>query len=676
MKPFLFLLLTLIPIHAKIVEYDLTVAEEPWAPAGLKPIRALTVNGGIPGPTLRFRVGDTARITVHNRLKREETSVHWHGLLVPNAQDGVPYLTTPPIKAGTSRVFEFPLKHPGTYWYHSHTGLQEQLGVYGSIVVEPRGGESIRAAAEHVLVLSDWTRENPNNIMRTLMSGSDWYAIRKGNAQSISGAMKAGALGDYFQRERSRMAPMDVSDIAYDAFLVNGQKQVELGGKPGQKIRLRVINAAASSYFYLSSSAGAMNVVAADGPPVSPVKMERILMGMAETYDIIVTVPKSGKWEFRATSQDGSGHASAFFGSGEIHPAQDPPKPNLYSMDHMLSGALDAMDGHGEMDMDRPAAPYAKIRSPIPTTFQKNTPRRTLELRLTGDMERYVWSINGKTAREDGVIKVSRGEVLRLEFVNDTMMHHPMHLHGHFFRVIDGNDDAHAPLKHTIDVPPMGRRTIEFLADEHGDWLFHCHLLYHMHAGMSRVFSYDDQGEDHVPDLGEMAEDPLYFMASGNLQNHMSMGMLSLMNARNDFVASWDVGIHHDTAMGGHGHDFDYEVDFAWKRYIDPNLRTLLGYRITNDMDAEDRFIGGIEYRLPYIIWAGVTLDSEGDARITAMKDFQLTPRLSLMMNAEYDTGSQLQWGAGLNYTLTKNFSLITEYDSDHGFGGGFGFRF
>ncbi len=265
MKPFLFLLLTLIPIHAKIVEYQLTVAEEPWAPTGLKPIRALTVNGGIPGPTLRFRVGDTARITVQNRLNREETSVHWHGLLIPNAQDGVPYLTTPPIKAGISRVFEFPLKHPGTYWYHNHTGLQDQLGVYGSIVVEPRNGEPIRADAEHVLVLSDWTRENPNEVMRTLMSGSDWYAIRKGNAQSISGAMKAEALGDYFQRERSRMAPMDVSDIAYDAFLINGQKQVELGGKPGQKIRLRVINAGASSYFYLQSSAGAMTIVAADG---------------------------------------------------------------------------------------------------------------------------------------------------------------------------------------------------------------------------------------------------------------------------------------------------------------------------------------------------------------------------------------------------------------------------
>lgn len=676
MKTLSLFLLTMIAVHAKPVEYDLTVAEEPWAPAGLKPIKALTVNGGLPGPTLRFRVGDTARITVHNKLAREETSVHWHGLLVPHAQDGVPHLNTPPIEPGTSHVFEFDLKHPGTYWYHSHTGLQEQRGVYGSIVVTPRNGEPVRADADHVLVLSDWTRENPYQVMRSLMTGTEWYAIRKGNAQSITGAAKEGALADYFQREKSRMAPMDVSDVAYDAFLINGQRQIELGGRPGQKLRLRVINAAASSYFYLGSSTGKMQIVAADGPAVSPVGMDRILIGMAETYDVIVTVPASGKWEFRATAQDGSGHASAYFGNGDLHPAQDPPKPNLYSMDDMLAGALEAMDSHGAMDHARPPAPYRMLRSPSSTSLPGNAPRRTLELRLTGDMERYVWAINGKTAREDSVIKVTRGEVLRLELVNDTMMHHPMHLHGHFFRVIDGDDDHRAPLKHTVDVPPMGRRTLEFLANEYGDWLFHCHLLYHMHAGMTRAFSYDDQGDDHEPDLGEMAEDPLYLMASGNIQTHMSMGMVSLMNARNDFMATWDVGIHHEKSGGDHGHEFEYEIDFLWRRYIDPNLGTHLGYRITNEMDSEDRFIAGVEYRMPYLIWTSLTVDSEGDARIALSKDFQLTPRLSLITEGQYDTGTQWEWSAGLEYTLSKRFSLITEYHSEHGFGGGFGFRF
>ena len=251
------LLATALTAQARLVEYDLTVAEQSWSPGdGIKPVRALTLNGGIPGPTLRFREGDTARIRVHNGLRNEETSIHWHGLLVPNLQDGVPYVSTPPIQAGTTRTFEFPLKQSGTYWYHSHTGLQEQRGGYGSIVIEPKGGEPAKADRDHVVVLSDWTRENPNEVMRTLMRGSDWYALRKGSMQSVTGAMKAGALGDFWDRERSRMPAMDVSDVAYDAFLASGRKSIALPGKPGEKVRLRFINAGTATYFYLQSPTG------------------------------------------------------------------------------------------------------------------------------------------------------------------------------------------------------------------------------------------------------------------------------------------------------------------------------------------------------------------------------------------------------------------------------------
>lgn len=207
----LFFSLFLIPtfVHAKVVEYDLDIAEQRISPAG-KIVSALTVNGGIPGPTLRFTEGDTAVIRVHNSLTKESTSTHWHGLLVPNAMDGVPYLTTPPIEPGTSFTFRFPLKHSGTYWYHSHTGLQEQRGVYGSIVVAPRGGEPVKTDKEHVLVLSDWTNRNPKTIMRSLMAGYDYDAIKKGNKQSLYGAAEVGALGDYFEREKTRIPPMDL----------------------------------------------------------------------------------------------------------------------------------------------------------------------------------------------------------------------------------------------------------------------------------------------------------------------------------------------------------------------------------------------------------------------------------------------------------------------------------
>lgn len=670
-----------LPAHAAIVEYDLEIEETRWSPdATLRPVRALTVNGGIPGPTLRFREGDVARIRVHNRLKREETSIHWHGLLLPNEQDGVPHVTTPPIQPGTTHPFEFELRHAGTYWYHSHTGLQEQSGVYGSIVVEPRGGVGERADHDEVVVLSDWTLERPNEVMRTLMSGNDWYELKKGSIQSVAGAVRAGEWKSFWEREKSRMPAMDISDVAYDAFLANGKRAVESAARNGDTVRLRFINAGASTYFYLQSATGPLRIVAADGPPVKPILVNRLLVGMAETYDVLVDVPPSGRWELRATAQDGSGHASVWFGQGEEHRAPEVPRPNLYNMDDHLLAALEEEDSEIPttdaaalaVEPERPLPPYARLRSTGSTRLDPSLPRRTLELRLTGDMERYLWSFNGKTMAEDGVIKIKRGEVLRLELINDTMMHHPLHLHGHFFRVVDDRDLADAPLKHTLDVPPMGKRTIEFAADESGDWLFHCHLLYHMHMGMARVFSYEEQGPDHVPDFGEHDEDPLYFMASGSFQSHMSMGMAMFMNARNDYYAMWDLG-WHDHFDFDHVH---YEIDLAWRRYFDPNFSTVFGARLTNEHDAVDRAFGGVEYRLPYLIDSFAQVDSEGDFRFGLGKSLRLTDRLSVFGEIEYDTGSEWEWSAGAEYLLTKQLSLISEYHSDHGIGGGVSFRF
>ena len=339
----LLFLLCAAPAAARLVEYDLTIREQTVAPAG-KPVRGLTINGTIPGPVLRFREGDTARIHLHNQLRGESTSLHWHGLLVPNIADGVPRLTTPLIPAGTSYTYEFPLKHAGTYWYHSHTALQEQRGVYGAIVVEPKAGEPHRADREHVVVISDWTNENPASVMRTLMRGSDWYSIKKGTAQSIFGAARAGHWKNYWSREWARMPAMDVSDVAYDAFLVNGQRSLRLEARPGERVKLRVINAGAASYFYVNAATGPLTIVAADGPAVQPIRQQRLLMGMAETYDVIVTMPAAGAWEFRATAQDGSGHASVWLGSGAEHAAPDIPLLDPYDMDAAMSTALDELD--------------------------------------------------------------------------------------------------------------------------------------------------------------------------------------------------------------------------------------------------------------------------------------------------------------------------------------------
>jgi len=674
------LLLSTTLSHAGEVEYDLDIAEQRWSPdRELRPVRALTVNGSIPGPTLRFREGDVAKIRVHNRLKGEETSVHWHGLLLPNEQDGVPHVTTPPIQPGTTHTFEFPLKHAGTYWYHSHTGLQEQSGVYGSIVVEPRGGVAEASDRDDVIVLSDWTRERPAEVMRTLMSGNEWYSLKKGSIQSVAGAIRAGELDSFVEREKSRMPSMDVSDVAYDAFLANGKRSFGLPARNGETVRLRFINAGAATYFYLQSATGPLKIVAADGPAVRPIRVNRLLIGMAETYDVLVAVPANGRGEVRATAQYGSGHASIWLGEGEDHPAPGIPRPNLYNMDDHLLAALEDDDTIVPLsdaealaaEPERPLPPYARLRSPESTGIDSSLPRRTIDLRLTGDMERYLWSFNGKTMAEDGVIKIKRGEVLRLELINDTMMHHPLHLHGHFFRVLDSRDLSDAPLKHTVDLPPMGKRTIEFEANESGDWLFHCHLLYHMHMGMARVFSYEEQGPAHVPDLGEHDEDPLYFMASGSFQSHMGMGMAGLMNSRNDYYAMWDLG-WEDFEFD----HFHYEIDLAWRRYINPNFSTVLGMRLTNHHESVDRAFGGVEYRFPYLIDSFAQVDSEGDFRFGLGKSLRMTDRLSIFGEIQYDTGSEWEWSAGAEFLLTKQFSLISEYHSEHGIGGGLSFRF
>ncbi len=647
-----------------VVEYDLVIAEETMSPAG-KPVQAMTINGGIPGPVLRFKVGDVARIRVKNAM-REETSIHWHGLLVPNAQDGVPYLTTPPIKPGTVFEYEFPLKHSGTYWYHSHTGLQEQSGVYGSIVVTPEGGESIRVDRDYVLQLSDWTNESPYEVMKTLMRGSEYYGVKKKSLQTIAGARKADALGEYFRREWLRLPPMDLSDVAYDAFLVNGKAQLSLDGKAGEKIRLRVINSGASTNFYLDWAAGPMTIVAADGPEVEPVDVKRILIGVAETYDIVVTIPVSGAYEFRATAQDSSGCASAFLGSGEKHQAHSPPRANIYNMEEVMEVALEEGD---TSHFPRPLPPYKLLKSRVPTRHDPALPVRELTLRLTGDMRRYIWSFDGKTLAEAPVIRVLKGEVLRIRMINDTMMHHPIHLHGHFFRVVNGQGN-NAPLKHTIDVHPMGKQVIEFEANELGDWFFHCHMLYHMEAGMARVIRIAPEGgtlDSSRPRLDPKMIDQRYVMGGISPQSHLTEGMVKLMRGRNDFMLD---------GFRAYQNENEYEADLTWRRYVNQDFSTILGYRFTDIEDAQNRGIAGFAYRFPLFVYSTVVLDTEGDVRLNAGKGFQLFDRVALFLEAQYDTNTQWEGVVTLEYLLNKEFSLTVQQHSDYGFGGGITYRF
>lgn len=658
------------------VDYELVLRSERVAPTGSS-TPVLTINGGIPGPTLRFREGQVARIRVVNALEHEETSIHWHGLLVPNDQDGVPYLTTPPIPPGGSRVYAFPLRQSGTYWYHSHSGLQEQQGVYGAIVIEPLEPAHVSSDRDATVVLSDWTDESPDEVMRTLMRADDWYGQEKGTNQTLLGAWRAGAWGEYWRRERARLPAMDISDVAYDAFLANGERTHRIDAEPGERVRLRFVNAGASTYFYLTSGGGPLRVVAADGIDVEPVDVPRLLMAIAETYDVIVEVPATGAVALRAVAQDGSGAAEVVVGRGEPVRPDDPPPPDLYRMSDTITGAVDAARravDREAYDVPRPPAPYNLLRALESTEPPADLPVREIEMRLTGDMTTYRWGFDDMTFAEQQLVGVRAGELVRMVFVNDTMMHHPIHLHGHFFRIVTPNGER-SPLKHTVDVAPMARRVIEFIADEPGDWLMHCHLLYHMDAGMTRVVSYDAHDPEHTFEVEPALYGQVHTIFDGTLMTHMSMGMLESMWRDERFGLRWDVQLEDHDGENGHAAERDREVDLYWGHVFDENLRSIAGYRFGTGEGGEDRAFAGVGYRLPYLVWSTTTLDSEGDLRVALAKDLPLTRFTELGLGVRYDTFSDVEGHVDLSWRLTKHLFVVGGWHSDHGFGLGVGLR-
>ena len=335
--PFLYCLPILFsPSLAKTVEYDLYVRNAPVNFTGVTR-QAMTINGNIPGPTLHFTEGDTAVIRVHN-LMDTETSFHWHGLLVPNDQDGVPYLTSAPVKPHTTHTYTFPIIQNGTYWYHSHSGFQEQSGLYGAFIVRKRPDDPARrtedALPEYTFVLSDWTNENPQEVNRMLHTGSDWFSIRKGSVQSYWEALRSGCMATKLLSEWKRMNAMDVSDVYYECFLLNGIPRASLPRlRGGDRIRLRIVNGASSTYFWLRYAGGKIRVVASDGKDVVPVDVDRMIIAVSETYDVILEVPESGKaFEFQATAEDTSGSSSLWLGHGERQPLRPFPKLN-YSLE-------------------------------------------------------------------------------------------------------------------------------------------------------------------------------------------------------------------------------------------------------------------------------------------------------------------------------------------------------
>ncbi|WP_409201542.1 copper resistance system multicopper oxidase [Pseudomonas putida] len=524
--------------------FELFIGQTPVNITG-RPRTALTINNSLPGPLLRWREGDTVTLRVRNRLA-QDTSIHWHGIILPANMDGVPGLSFAGIEPGGDYRYQFTLRQSGTYWYHSHSGLQEQAGVYGAIVIEPHEPEAHRYQRDHVLLFSDWSDQAPEQLMATLKKQSDAYNYHKRTVgdfiDDVADKGWSPTVAERTAWARMRMSPTDLADIsaATYTYLLNGQPpegNFTCLFQPGETVRLRLINASAMTYFDFRIPGLKLTVIAADGLPVTPVSVDELRIAVAETYDVLVTVGDQPAYTLFAQSMDRTGFARGTLaraaGLQAPVPAPD-PRPVLSmddmghggmgamaSMDHsnmagMDHAAMSAMQQHPASETDNPLvdmqtmAPranladpgiglrnngrrvltYADLRSPYPDPDGR-TPSRDIELHLTGHMERFAWSFDGIKFSDAEPLRLTYGERVRITLVNDTMMTHPIHLHGMWSDL----EDEHGQFlvrKHTLDIPPGSRRSYRVTADALGRWAYHCHLLYHMETGMFREVRVDE----------------------------------------------------------------------------------------------------------------------------------------------------------------------------------------
>ena len=526
--------------------------------------QAIAINGHLPAPLLRWREGDEVTLRVTNHLHDHDTSIHWHGILLPYQMDGVPGLSFAGVRPGETFTYKFPVRQNGTYWYHSHSGAQEQIGHYGPIIIDPQGADPVAYDREYVIMLSDWTFEDPHRLFSKLKKRSSNYNYQKRT------------VGDFFRNPlkdrgmwgRMRMSPTDLADVTAAAYtyLINGHSAQDNWTalfEPGQRIRLRIINASSMTIFDVRIPGLPLTVVQSDGLDVEPIETDELRIGVAETYDVIVqpqsyqaftlfceTIDRSGfaratlaprpgmtaevparrqrplltmkdmGMDHGAMGHEGHGSMAAAAApdphAGHVIPtlAEDPhaghvltaapaanqpsAMPAMQAHNHpggpgtagrsMQTSSRLAEAGAGLDDAPHRVLTYSQLRSREPNP-DKRAPSRAVELHLTGNMERYMWSFDGQKYSE-GVepVVLTKDERVRLIFVNDTMMAHPIHLHGMYFDVVNSVGDRR-PRKHTILVKPAEKVSVDLTADALGDWALHCHLLYHMHAGMFRVVS-------------------------------------------------------------------------------------------------------------------------------------------------------------------------------------------
>jgi CopA family copper-resistance protein len=533
---------------------------------------AITINGSFPGPVIRMQEGEDVLIRVHNRMS-ESTSIHWHGILLPFTMDGVPGISFDGIAPGETFTYRYPARQNGTYWYHSHSSIQEQLGHYGQLVIAPAEPDPVKYDVEHSVVLSDWTFEDPHAVMRNLKTIDGYYNFQRptvvnlDNQMAATGKSLAEVIAMRLRWQWMRMDPTDLADVtgATYMFLMNGHAPHENWtaiAQPGQRVRLRIVNASATAFYDVRVPGLPMTVVQADGQNVKPVETDELRIGVAETYDVIVTLPDDKAYTLFAESMDRSGYARgtiaprpgmaaeipqrrrrpmlsmvdmgmahsngmsghgtaskkvdhaghdapmkhAVHGSGASRPGLAPRHDVRLPTENLPDRIKHGPDKHGPGSITMAVTAYRQLDDPgvglgddgwrvltygqlrcLQTPPDRRPPTRQFDLHLTGNMHRYIWGFDGKKKSESEMIRFQYGERLRINMINDTMMSHPIHLHGMWMDLYAGHDYADNPRKHTVVVQPAELLTVDITADAPGQWAFHCHLLYHMEMGMFRT---------------------------------------------------------------------------------------------------------------------------------------------------------------------------------------------
>jgi FtsP/CotA-like multicopper oxidase with cupredoxin domain len=651
-------------------------------------------------------------------------------------------------------------------------GFQEQIGMYGSMILKKRNDDTtFRKGIDDLptlpIVLSEWSDLNPNNANRMLHFGNDYPAIKKGSTQSYAEAIAQGHFGTKLLNDWKRMKPMDVGDLYYNKFFINGRNSSKFGNfKAGDKVRLRISNGGGSSYFWLKYAGGKITVVANDGNDVQPVEVDRLIIGVSETYDVVVTIPENGKaYEFLATPEDRSGYASLYFGDGEIQEAEKLPRLDYFAgmkmmnnmmnmdgsmnnmgmkmsmqkmdmntvmypeidkknsmngmgmdhskmdemkMDDKISKEMDhskmKMDGmtmdekemkkmdHSKMKMDGMEMKnsdlvvlnYSMLKATEKTNLPKNAAIRELHFDLNGNMNRYIWSMDNKILSEVDKILIKKGEILRITLSNQSMMRHPMHLHGHDFRLLNGQGD-YAPMKNVMDIMPMETNTFEFEANADGDWFFHCHILYHMMSGMNRVLSYENSAPNpYLPNKEkaykklQMESNMPYFTIQNNFATNSNDGMLAIETTRWSLNSEWRLGYNNkdgfesETHLGryiGKNQFFMPFIGFdARYRKLDAGEieKTIFGQTTTKDKRLQASI--GFVYTLPFWINFQSELYHDGNVRVQLSRnDIPISKRLRMNIMANSDK----EYATGFKYILGKNLGITAHYDSDMGFGVG-----